>query len=86
MEMPKHTIESIHEKTAAAFLATQEEICRSHVELFVSLKITLSRLEKQIAHASADIADTEVDMDKLKAVCLDIKKDILQMQHALQNG
>lgn len=85
-EMPKHTIESIHEKTADAFLATQEEICRSHVELFVSLKITLSRLEKQIEHADADIADTEVDMNKLKAVCLDIKKDILQMQHALQNG
>lgn len=85
-EMPKQTFEQISEKTAAAFHATCSEICRSHMKLFVSLEITLNRLDAQITDEKKKTDAAEVDMDKLKAVCEEIRADILQMQHALQHS
>lgn len=84
--MPKHTFGNIEQKTAAAFDTIREEICRSHIELFVSLKITLSHLEKEIAAADSNLADKQIDMEQLKSVCMEIKEDILQMQYRLQQG
>ena len=85
-ELPSHTFENIRIKTEEAFNATQNEICRSHIELFVSLKITLAQLQKQITDADEAAENTRADMDRLKQICEEIETDILRMQHQLQNG
>jgi len=85
-KMPEHTVVSILEKTGKAFDTTKDAICRSHIELFVSLEHTLKQLEDQISSAGVQAAGVAAQMQKLIQDCVEIKRDINQLGYELLQG
>lgn len=83
--IPMHAERTIYAQTTDAFRNTRDEICHSHIQLFVSLEITIAQLEAQLKNANAAACRTQEDMQILKQTCEDIRKDILAMQYQLQH-
>lgn len=84
--IPELAKSTIYKRTMDAFNSTKDEICMSHIQLFVSLEITLGKLEEKILNAEKAVTQTEADMNELKESCEAIKADILNMQYQLQHG
>ena len=85
-DMPEDTGESIFMETTAAFNEISTKICRSHIQLFVSLETTLARLEERLSAQGDQRNEETAKAAELRHKCEEIKDDILRMQHALQNG
>jgi len=85
-DMPEYTVKQILEQTMEAFDASRDAICERHVELFVSLKLALKKLEEQIEQADQNISVTLDEMTELKASCERIRSDIEDILTALTDG
>lgn len=84
--IPKHAQTTIYEQTTETFGSTRDAICYSHIQLFVSVEITVERLKKQMNEAISNANQAQENARNLKQTCEAIRKDLLIIQYQLQNN